>query len=796
MKITSTIYPKTNIYSLDLNQQPTKKAEIKTNKPSEYISELPYFVDYSRVTFTGVKPPKKVNIENETRKLLREIDNILSSDIGETDLEDMISSMVRKTVSFFRRKSQKMQELCDKLEELSNTRFASPQQKFDAANQLKKEFKAVQNSKPPKFEPVKTSQKDEKFDFALLNRFKSAIYAEDFNLFKVFKEYYARLNEIRTIEELQKVYPKIKIPERPDTIIGRKIENNFTRDFYETLYENFDNPEKMCKIADERIKEEIVKIAEKYEINPQILYDRLASEAHNAVLERLTDIDSSGAGLARIPQSKKSQITQVTETDINLLSIDYDDFVLSTIRKQYLGLEKLNEINYTDSLTGIEISPSSLRNTEYKFEKFPEKIKAMLRTGKQIQTAQRDYDNFGVQELRKRLSSFLNDELSDNNEIFEHIVTFDDCKFEPDDIPQLRRFLRELDLVHDGEKSCEEALSTIAKEEIRPTGTEKVNNAEKAERLKALKLEQQNTFRLTREQQIFDNAITLLYENNMNNLALTCMKYRPEDITPTSIEKTKSIIDIINKCLQPKSGDVNKVLLENSLTRIDTFYDYQKTQPNNPIFKKAVKMASDENGSIDIQRAGQYLFNNEIVQSYPESLQFVKNPEILETIMNRCNSDTDMAVQYLSKFDKYTDLFNADKSKISKILEIFDEKDSIDKMLIKYILENDYSNVDTPVKVFLNDASEEFITATFASSAKKQIMEKYKFPLSIKYLEAFESALSTFAQAKNSSGIKRVGTNNKALEYKAEVKVAGMDDRLFAKNDNYYFDIFSDRGLH
>lgn len=187
MKITSTIYPKTNIYSLDLNQQSTKKTEIKTNKPSEYISELPYFVDYSRVTFTGVKPPKKVNIENETRKLLREIDNILSSDIGETDLEDMISSMVRKTVSFFRRKSQKMQELCDKLEELSNTRFASPQQKFDAANQLKKEFKAVQNSKPPKLEPAKTSQKDEKFDFALLNRFKSAIYAEDFNLFKVFK---------------------------------------------------------------------------------------------------------------------------------------------------------------------------------------------------------------------------------------------------------------------------------------------------------------------------------------------------------------------------------------------------------------------------------------------------------------------------------------------------------------------------------------------------------------------------------------------------------------------------------
>ncbi len=242
----------------------------------------------------------------------------------------------------------------------------------------------------------------------------------------------------------------------------------------------------------------------------------------------------------------------------------------------------------------------------------------------------------------------------------------------------------------------------------------------------------------------------------MNNLALTCTKYRPEDITPASIERTKSIIEIINKCLKPKDGEINKVLLENSITRIDTFYDYEKTQPNNPIFKKAVQIATDENGVIDIQRAGQYLFNTEIAQSYPTSLQFIKNPEILETIMNRCSSDIESAAKYLSKFDTYTELFTADKSKISKILEIFDEKDSVDKMLVKYILENDYSKADTQVRVFLNDNNEEFITATFAAAAKEQIMEKYKFPLCIKYLESFESALSTFAPAKNASGIKKI----------------------------------------
>ena len=47
----------------------------------------------------------------------------------------------------------------------------------------------------------------------------------------------------------------------------------------------------------------------------------------------------------------------------------------------------------------------------------------------------------------------------------------------------------------------------------------------------------------------------------MNNLALTCTKYRPEDITPASIERTKSIIEIINKCLKPKDGEINKSII-------------------------------------------------------------------------------------------------------------------------------------------------------------------------------------------------------------------------------------------
>mgnify|MGYP001514551987 FL=1 len=63
-------------------------------------------------------------------------------------------------------------------------------------------------------------------------------------------------------------------------------------------------------------------------------------------------------------------------------------------------------------------------------------------------------------------------------------------------------------------------------------------------------------------------------------------------------------------------------------------------------------------------------------------------------------------------------------------------------------------------------------------------------------MRKFEDALSSFAKMKNSSGIKQTGRNNETIRYKMELKIAGEDDRLFSSNNNYYFDIFSDKGMH
>ena len=70
------------------------------------------------------------------------------------------------------------------------------------------------------------------------------------------------------------------------------------------------------------------------------------------------------------------------------------------------------------------------------------------------------------------------------------------------------------------------------------------------------------------------------------------------------------------------------------------------------------------------------------------------------------------------------------------------------------------------------------------------------FPRCVDFMTDFEKAMTTVASERGSSGIKRVTKNNKAIEYKMELKLINHDDRLFASQKDYYFDVFSDKGLH
>ena len=108
----------------------------------------------------------------------------------------------------------------------------------------------------------------------------------------------------------------------------------------------------------------------------------------------------------------------------------------------------------------------------------------------------------------------------------------------------------------------------------------------------------------------------------------------------------------------------------------------------------------------------------------------------------------------------------------------------------------DYAKSETKVLTRLNDKGDDVVESTFHPNAKQAIIDKYRYPVCMDYLQAFEEALASVAPNKAASGVKITGSNNKALEHKMEVKIKGYTDRLFSSKNNYVFDIFSEKGLH
>ena len=229
--------------------------------------------------------------------------------------------------------------------------------------------------------------------------------------------------------------------------------------------------------------------------------------------------------------------------------------------------------------------------------------------------------------------------------------------------------------------------------------------------------------------------------------------------------------------------------------RWDTFNTYRTSNADSEIFKNAIKYGKQPDGSINTDLAGKYIINAEIVESYPESKDIAKYPEVLSKVMDSLD-DKNSAIEYLCKFDSYIDMNDSEKSKLKSFINLFNVKDSIEKIFLKFIIENEYVKVDTVLQTNVHENSGETVESKICTSAKQAIIDKYKFPTCIEYLEGFEEALSSYASEKGTSGIKKTTRNNKSAEYKKELKLMGHDDRLFSSNGDNCFDVFSEKGLH
>ena len=779
-------------YNINSVQKPAQKEAANVTN-TDNVESPKIKTDYSQIPFCAIYniKNKKIDIATIKNNLLQQIETILSTQSEDVDGFDRIFGMIDKMIKAMRRRREKMQKIVEEIEKLTEDTTLSTKQKYDRARALKKEFNILEKHKVSKPKEQTKPKEDERIDYVLLNKFKAALQEGNFNLQKVWLEHYDALKDIKSIDELHKLFPRIRTPKRPEEVISSKIVSTLTRDFYiefDKLLET-DNQEALVALLEKKIYEVADNAAKKYPIDRDMFAGKIVNSFTNSVFDSYQRLKEKDL-IRSVPTNYKTKNNLISDIDIKLLTIDFDDFILSSIKKHYLEGKKINEIVYTDG--DKQISLNSLRNTEYKFEKIPEKIKIINKDGNDLLTKQRYYEGYDVEEFKTRLESFFTSDIAQNEQVLNHIINFGTCNFTEEDINVLIKFLRELDDAYDGKISIEQLLKNIRENDLRPKGTEKLNELEiqKAEQLAKQKLAIAS--KLSTAQKEFNDAINILYANNLNNIAMTCSKYEPKSIDEQELKDAKDFIKLILQHTSTDNKSVNKYKLETTLRRWDKYMSYKKSSSQDEVFKRALQYAANADGSIDIDKAGKYLTNSEIVDSYPECCEVINNAEIVSQVMTK---DKAHAVEYLCKYDDYKDLVPEQQKSILKITEIFDPKKDTDKVILKHIIENDYIHSDTSSYITIND-SDKPIKTTIAAKAKQAIIDKYKYPQCLEYFTLFENALSTFAGEKGYAGIKYTGRNNKAAKYRMELKIRGEDDRLFSSKNDYYFDVFSDKGMH
>lgn len=766
---------------------PSMKIQSLNTKGEKFLVDK--YNDYNIVFKAKQSITKTITLEKT--KMLRNLNELLATNIPELTADEKAYKLMRKAMAFAKAAAKRIDELYFQAQAISNDNRLSSKQKSDSLREMLKEIDRLEKLKIPKEEPAK--KPDDRIDFALINLFKSSISKNEFDLKSVFLEYYKDLETIGTIDELKAKYPQIKVPPSPVEVIAKRATELLNRDFYEQLYEMFQNesnPDDIYHFFAEVGTPILNNIIYRTRQDSQDFQENFIKYFVDKVLDNYDNILQKN-GFSAVPVERKHSEVPLSEIEIALLNVDYDDFVLKTLRQHYLQGIKFNDMSYKNEI--LEFTLDELKNSEFKFEKVSEKVKKFISDSEKIKQVQRNYKNYTLEELKSRLEYYSNTEYGLINEIFDIIADFDGCKYTPDDMRYMVKFLRELDNIKDLKMDAKSAIKSIKDKDLRPHGTDKINKEERKKIIAKIKAEQQEAYKLKSYQQNFDSVIMDLYKNKMPSVAELCLKYYPNTLEESVVNKANKIVEIVSKNL---SDNKTSQQLEAKIMQWEIYQDYLKKEIKNASFVQAEKYSQQFEGIESESRIGQYLWNREIVENYPKNKELFLNPEVLDYIMEEFGADTDLATQMLLKYDNYMLMSLKDRNSILKILNIFDYKNADDKVVLKYIIENDYVKNDTsalPIDVLNQIKKEE---RTFASSAKEQIKDKYRYPQCIEYFKAFEEALPFDAKAQGSSGVKKTDRNHGKMVHKVELKAMGHDDRLFSSKNNYYFDIFSEVGLH
>lgn len=640
---------------------------------------------------------------------------------------------------------------------------------------------------------LKQRKEADTLDYELLSKLHSTLGGDDLNLIAAYRKYYEKLTSMTKLSDVHKTYPKIKLPQSPQNVAGKKIVNTFPKDFFVRYDELIENGLK--KDANQLLQdtfESIIKMISKESgADLDFLRSKLLKSTNKAFLTTYHKLKASH-GFASYPEHRKIKSPIISKTDIDLLSIDYDKFVLQVLQKQYLEGARLSDIKYTEG--NRTVVPASLP-AEYKFEKPDNKVKSILRMADDLRKEETAYDRFNVDQFKNRLKHFFSCDFSNSEPILNRIIDFESAKFVEGDRQPLIKFLRVLDDLSENKISIEEAEKIINQENLRPLGSDLINAAEKEKNLQKLKEEQKIASEFTKYSRKYDNAIDSLFRANLEEVATLCISHKPK-----SIEDSREISDKILKIISEytkKEGITEPAKLEKTLKNLNEFYHYKTFYPDNPQLKIAIKFATMPDGTLNEAKAGQYLFCSDIVEKYPASSGFFTGADnkIFTTIMQK-SPDNQSAILNLIKFDDYKMLNEKERLRLSSILTHFDINSASEKEIIQSLVENVYVKNPTTIVTSLNKDGAQTIESVMMPSAKESIMEDKPYPICLKYFQAFEKSMGRVGQSKEEDGIQIIGTNNKTLRkmYKQEVKIP-MEERLYSTQGNYVFDVYKS-GLH
>jgi hypothetical protein len=102
--------------------------------------------------------PKRLDVENETRKLLKQIGEILEFDTSDFSPEEYLLSSMQKMLNSFRNLELRKKTILEKLEAIEADKRLTPNQKINALQGLKHELTTLLKAKIAPEKPTKSAK--------------------------------------------------------------------------------------------------------------------------------------------------------------------------------------------------------------------------------------------------------------------------------------------------------------------------------------------------------------------------------------------------------------------------------------------------------------------------------------------------------------------------------------------------------------------------------------------------------------------------------------------------------------